>query len=66
MMGNGAHQSRTALLIFANKPLLDFGIPAILNIVFSSKNMGDITYRRPEREQRIRPTAKGEIFYKLF
>ncbi len=32
---------KTALFIFANKPLLDFGIPVILSIVFSSKNMGD-------------------------
>ena len=41
IIGEEAFTIQTALFIFANKSLLDFGIPVILSIVFSSKNMGD-------------------------
>ena len=64
MKKNRIYQNRIALFIFANKFLSDFGIPVILSIELSSKNMGDLTYKRPEWEQRIRPAGKGEIFYK--
>lgn len=34
-------------------------------IVFSAKNMGDLTYKRPEWEREIRPAANGTVFEKI-
>ena len=64
MMENRIYQCRKALLIFANKSLSDFEVPVILSIVFSSKNMGDLTYKRPGWEKSIRPATKNKVFYK--
>ena len=45
MMGNGISQSRTALPMFANKSLSDFGIPVILNTIYVPKEkIGNMKY----------------------
>ena len=45
MMGNGINQSRTALPMFANKSLSDFGIPVILSTIYVPKEkIGNMKY----------------------
>ena len=67
MMGNRAYQSRTALLISANKSLSDFGIPVILSTIYIPKEkIGRVKYHaasRPVRtshQYRSEPRAFGD------
>ena len=67
MMGNGIDQSRTALLMFANQPLLDFVIPVILSTIYIAKEKigrgNDYAVSRPLRtsyQYSPKPRAFGD------